>query len=313
MNTIEKIYRHLKLVHNHRKLVFKLCCKAGIPIQGLMHDLSKYTISELKESIKYFNGKKSPLAVCKKYQGYSNAWNHHKGRNKHHFEYYIDLDSTNRTPIMPYKYTVEMICDVLAAGKTYMGYDWTPKAQLETFYSRRDLDYINPKIFHMIERVYIEIDKKGLDATINKKNLKKIYNEEVLSKYKYTVYLGGTCGTSTWRDDLIKLFDKDLQYFNPLTKVWNHDVERENNKIKRDSKYILYVVTCETKGMLSIAHLINAANKFPDRTLVCFLRKGFTKNQIISIEEIERLVERNRCKYFDNLKDLADFLNANKE
>ena len=51
MNTIEKIYRHLKLVHNHRKLVFKLCCKAGIPIQGLMHDLSKYTISELKESI----------------------------------------------------------------------------------------------------------------------------------------------------------------------------------------------------------------------------------------------------------------------
>lgn len=309
---MNKLFKHLKLVHNHRKRVFELCVKAGIPFQGLVHDLSKYSLSELKESVKYYDGTMSPLAVCKKENGYSFAWMHHKGRNKHHLEYYVDVDARDKAPIIPYKYVVEMICDTLSAGRTYMGYDWSPKKQLEFFYMRKDLDYINPKIFKMIERVYLDIDKYGIDKVIKKENLTKLYNEIVLSDYPYTVYLAGTCGNSKWRDKFVTLIDEDVRWFSPVKESWSHEVESENAKIKRDCKYILYVVTSETNGMLSIANMIDAVNKNPSRTLVCFLRDGFNDSQKISIEEIEMLVERNRGTYFDSLESVAEFINNNK-
>ena len=100
-----KLIRHLHNVNIHRFYVFKLCCKVGIPFQGLTHDLSKYSLSELIPSVKYFtDGKKSPLAEEKNIKGYSLAWLHHKGRNKHHFEYWYDYDARVKTPIIPFKY-----------------------------------------------------------------------------------------------------------------------------------------------------------------------------------------------------------------
>ena len=81
------IFKHLKLVFKHKWLVFKLSCKIGIPLRGLLHDLSKFSPEEFWESVKYYNGHGSPITSCKKENGYSRAWLHHKGRNKHHLEY----------------------------------------------------------------------------------------------------------------------------------------------------------------------------------------------------------------------------------
>ena len=122
---IKNFILHFNLVNKHRFLVFKLCIKAGVPFRGLIHDLSKYSPTEFFESVKYFTGDKSPISKCKKENGYSKAWLHHKGRNKHHIEYWYDYAAPEETPLMPYKYTVEMIGDTLAAGMTYMKKDWT--------------------------------------------------------------------------------------------------------------------------------------------------------------------------------------------
>ena len=85
-NIITNAIKHFNLINRHRWLVFKLCCKAGIPYRGLVHDLSKYSFTEFWESAKYYNGNMSPILFAKKKQGYSKAWLHHKGRNKHHAE-----------------------------------------------------------------------------------------------------------------------------------------------------------------------------------------------------------------------------------
>lgn len=87
---ISNIIKHFNLVNKHRFIVFKLCLKAGIPFRGLVHDLSKYSFTEFFESAKYFTGNCSPIKICKKDIGYSKAWLHHKGRNKHHHEYWYD-------------------------------------------------------------------------------------------------------------------------------------------------------------------------------------------------------------------------------
>ena len=174
----KNIFKHFHIINKHRFLVFKLSCKAGIPWRGLVHDLSKYSPTEFFESVKYYTGDKSPIMGAKKDKGYSNAWLHHKGRNKHHFEYWIDLNAPIKTPVIPYKYTVEMICDTLAAGLTYQGKNWYPGYQLEYFNTRTDKDLINEKIVKVLTEVYEMVEKEGINKTINKKNLKKIY-------YKY--------------------------------------------------------------------------------------------------------------------------------
>lgn len=171
---IKKFFRHLHLVNRHRFLVFKLSIKAGIPFRGFIHDLSKYSPIEFFESVKYFNGQRSPISFAKKENGYSKAWLHHKGRNKHHFEYWYDPCAPQKTPIIPYKYTVEMICDTLAAGMIYKGKEWYPSYQLEYFEKRKDKEFINEDIQKVLEEVYKQVSQKGLNKTINSKNLKKI-------------------------------------------------------------------------------------------------------------------------------------------
>ena len=84
------IVNHFKTITNHKLLVMKYCFKVGLYKQGLLHDLSKYSFVEFSAGIKYYRGYVSPNGVQKTVEGYSAAWLHHKGRNKHHFEYWID-------------------------------------------------------------------------------------------------------------------------------------------------------------------------------------------------------------------------------
>ena len=115
---IKNVIKHFKLITKHKWVVFKLCCKLRLFWRGLVHDLSKYSPTEFWESVKYYEGNRSPIVSCKQDKGYSESWLHHKGRNKHHSEYWVDMNAPEKTPIMPYKYTAEMICDKLAAGIT---------------------------------------------------------------------------------------------------------------------------------------------------------------------------------------------------
>ena len=176
---MKSFFGHLHTVNKHRFIVFKLCCRAGIPWRGFVHDLSKYSITEFSESIKYYSGKHSPIRDCKQKNGYSKAWLHHKGRNKHHYEYWYDYAAPEPTPIIPYKYTVESICDTLAAGIVYNGKDWTNSTQLE--YWNKVLGKgqvrVNKKIENFYTDIYTQVSKKGIKEVITPKNLKKTYNK----------------------------------------------------------------------------------------------------------------------------------------
>lgn len=125
MNT--NLKQHLKTIMTHRKFVKKACFKMGIPLQGFLHDLSKYTRKELL-IYKYANGQKSPHAVMRDQFGYSDRWMYHYHKNKHHWQYWLDIESYPQAvyPIkMPYKYVIEMFCDFIGAGKAYNKEKWT--------------------------------------------------------------------------------------------------------------------------------------------------------------------------------------------
>ena len=176
--TFKKMWKHLGVINKHRFKVFILCCKVGIPIQGLLHDISKYTPVEFFETARYFGeGKYSPIKTCKEVKGYAMAWIHHKNHNKHHYEYWYDYYSPVESPIMPFKYFLELVCDSLAAGMTYQGKEWTKEYQLSYWKKAKKYARIHPRMEKLLDRVYEDISVEGIEKVLKRKRLKKLYLE----------------------------------------------------------------------------------------------------------------------------------------
>ena len=179
---MNNIIGHFKTVCNHKKYVFEACKKAGIPIQGFFHDFSKFHPIEFFESVKYYSGTRSPIYFCKKENGYSNAWLHHKGRNKHHYEYWCDqIDEGGRALIMPLTDTLEMLADYLAAGRTYDKKEFSYAYEYNWWMTRRE----KPMAMHIVQKIFISHSLYNFmvqDKLCSKKELKTFYNQ-ILETY----------------------------------------------------------------------------------------------------------------------------------
>jgi len=116
------IFRHFRTVVVHKWYVMMECFKNGLYWQGITHDLSKFQPVEFFESFKYYSGEHSPIDNAKDCKGYSDAWNHHKGRNKHHWQYWVDWKDGKVVCVnIPKKYLIEACCDIIGASKAYNG------------------------------------------------------------------------------------------------------------------------------------------------------------------------------------------------
>lgn len=187
-NIVRNSIKHIKLIGKHKWLVFKFCCRLGIPFRGIMHDISKFSWEELSESVKYYDGKISPIIKCKQDKGYSKAWLHHRGRNKHHDWYWVDLDTPEVAPVIPYQYIAEMICDKLSASITYNGKKWTQSSEYDYWQKEKTRIIMNPKVENFLTEVFTEIKDYGIDKTLTKQNIKSLYQKYCIddkTKYRY--------------------------------------------------------------------------------------------------------------------------------
>ncbi len=142
MNYFRNALKHFKTINKHKLEVMKNCFRVGLYKQGLLHDLSKYTWTEFKTGIFYYQGNRSPNTAERLETGVCEAWLHHKGRNKHHFEYWCDYDIEKKGFMvgcrMPYRYVAEMFCDRVAAAKVYKGKDYNDGYPWEYFLPTKD-------------------------------------------------------------------------------------------------------------------------------------------------------------------------------
>lgn len=156
--------KHLKVICHHRHLVIKHAAKAGIFWQGLGHDLSKFSPVEFFTGAKYFLGNRSPNERERELFGYSSAWLHHKGRNKHHFEYWNDVNPKTKRyePVkMPTRYLVEMFCDRVAASKTYQGENYTDEHPINYFLRGNARLSMHPETAETLEMLLRMLAEKG--------------------------------------------------------------------------------------------------------------------------------------------------------
>lgn len=180
-NIFSRFFGHLFTVGKHRRLVRKHCFRLGLYYQGLVHDLSKYSPTEFLVGVKYYQGFRSPNFAEKMDKGgYSYAWLHHKGKNKHHFEYWIDYSleqGGNMAGLeMPPKYLAEMFCDRLAASKTYRGDKYKDSDPYDYLMKVKDHYIIHPKTLSELEKALTILKDQGEDAAfdyVKKEILKK--------------------------------------------------------------------------------------------------------------------------------------------
>lgn len=165
-----KAWKHLRTILHHKALVRKGCFKVGLYRQGLFHDMSKYSPTEFFVGCRYFQGDKSPNNAEREEKGYSAAWLHHKGRNKHHLEYWIDYsaDKDIMTGMkMPVNYVVEMFIDRMSASKNYQKEKYTDRSPLEYFEKGRGHYMMHPETEALLERLLVMLAEEGEERTYN--------------------------------------------------------------------------------------------------------------------------------------------------
>ncbi len=174
---MNKIVGHFKTITTHKLVVMKECFKIGLYKQGILHDLSKYGLTEFLEGCKYYQGTASPHLKERASKGYSAAWLHHKGRNKHHFEYWIDYSPNHHEGMvgckMPPKYVAEMMMDRIAASKVYNKGRYSDHMPLEYYEKGKHAYTIHPETRALLEYLLHMLDEQGEDATFDyiRKNL----------------------------------------------------------------------------------------------------------------------------------------------
>ena len=163
-----KAWKHLKTITHHKLLVMEGCFRVGLVWQGLLHDLSKYGPAEFLTGVRYYQGTRSPNAAEREDKGYSEAWMHHKGRNKHHYEYWTDLSLQTlkyESVRMPRKYLVEMIMDRRAACMTYEGKNYTPGSALRYYLNSKERYLMHPGTQMELEFLLTMLRDEGEEKT----------------------------------------------------------------------------------------------------------------------------------------------------
>ena len=173
-----KAWKHFKTVTKHRRLVRKYCFRLGMYWQGITHDLSKYSPAEFLQGCKYYLGYRSPNDAERKATGCSLAWMHHKGRNKHHSEYWTDFPAEPNgekclyVP-MPAKYLAENICDRIAASQIYHGEEYTDADPYDYLEHSKSMLQINEQTLEQLEKALLVLKEHGEEVLIHyvKENL----------------------------------------------------------------------------------------------------------------------------------------------
>lgn len=163
-----KAWQHFKTITRHRWLVRQGCFRVGLYWQGLTHDLSKYSPTEFRVGAQYYQGTFSPNSAERMEKGYSESWMHHKGRNRHHWEYWTDLSLTSHhyEPVpMPRKYLVEMVMDRRAACMVYQGENYTPGSALDYLHKGRERVRMHPKTLKELDYILTMLRDDGEEQT----------------------------------------------------------------------------------------------------------------------------------------------------
>ena len=194
-DAFERFAGHFSTITRHKLMVTFTCFRVGLIRQGLLHDLSKYSPREFIPGVRYYQGgKRSPINREKEVRGQSEGWLHHKGRNPHHFEYWIDYAPDPRKGLvgmkMEKRFVAEMAIDRICASRNYQKDKYTSRSAWDYYYRSRDYLIMHPDSRFLLEYLLKMTAVKG---------------EEYTYRYMRRKLLKNRCGDYTVKDGRLVL------------------------------------------------------------------------------------------------------------
>ena len=185
MRIFKNLKGHFSTITHHKMLVMKTCFKVGLYRQGLLHDLSKYTPIEFIPGVIYYQGDRSPINREKELKTCSRGWLHHKGRNLHHFEYWIDYAVNPKDGFigakMPKRFVAEMVIDRISASRNYQKENYTCRSAWEYYARAKDVYVMNDETRFLLEYLLKMTAAKGEAYTFS-------YMRKKLLRHRYRDY-----------------------------------------------------------------------------------------------------------------------------
>lgn len=132
---------------------------------------------------------------------------------------------------------------------------------------------------------------------------------------KMTVFMGGTCAGSTWRDELVEKLDaKKVDAFNPVVEDWTPECQAVEDEHKENDDVLLFVLTPESKSIYSWVEVALAASKQPERTVLCVLKerdgKTYEGHEEKAVLKSVKDIKKTGVVVVGSLEELAEHLNT---
>ena len=131
---------------------------------------------------------------------------------------------------------------------------------------------------------------------------------------KVTVFLGGTCASSTWREELIPMLGERVEAFNPVVPNWTPECQAVEDAHRENDDICLYVITPEGEGFYSFVEVTDDSNKRPERTILCVLEeangKKFEGHMLKCALKTAKLVSKNGVQVTTSLEETAALING---
>lgn len=131
-----------------------------------------------------------------------------------------------------------------------------------------------------------------------------------MNNFVNTTFLGGTCSTSTWREELLQKLHSNVETFNPVVPNWTPECQAVEDQARAESRFVLFVLTKEMVGVFSVAEVVDCSNKYPERTIFCFKQDDFDGHMLKSLKATAKMVAGNGAKVCENLDEVAEYLNS---
>lgn len=153
-----------------------------------------------------------------------------------------------------------------------------------------------------------------------------VLNAEIYARDQYrsgkqgeriSVFLGGTCNGSQWREQLIPMLDATgFNYFNPVVPNWTPECKAEEIRQRAECNVCLYTITPKMTGVYSVAEVVDDSNKRPRNTVLCILSEDdghvWTESQARSLDSVAALVRANGAAVFYRLDVAVEHLKLTK-
>ena len=139
--------------------------------------------------------------------------------------------------------------------------------------------------------------------------MKKIedFMKDGTSGRKRTVFLGGTCAGSKWRDEFIRKCGPDADCFNPVVDDWNDEARKNEIRHREKDDVVLYALE-DPRSAYSIAELIDDSNKRPERTVGLLLMKDDGSDRYRSMMQVMKMAARNGAEVFYDMDAAVNYV-----